>query len=106
MVSKTGPNPEDVLVTSHVEGLDKARRQAGRYMGMAVFLAILVGATFAVTLAEHEPWPMVLAYLFFLSSVFACAILGGMFVGRYSAFRDLAQGHAKATQVMIDEEEQ
>ena len=104
MVSKGGPNPEDVVITTHVEGLDQMRRQAGRYLVASVSLIILNASLIVSALWGKAHWFFILANTFMMALVTVSAIISGMFVGRYLAFRDLLKADAKVTKITIDKE--
>jgi len=104
MVSKHGPNPEDMVITTHVEGLERERRRAIGYLAASVGLIVFDSALIISMLWGRANWIFIVANTFVMVMVSLAAIISGMFVGRYVTFRELLKVGAKVTEIPIDKE--
>lgn len=92
------------LYTTNVEGLDRLRRQARFYAISAVVVTLIMGGGMVGGVWSRVGWLVALTMAFNIALVFGVALLAGMFVGRYSAWRDIADANVGVSQIIIDEE--
>lgn len=97
-----GAKSGEAVVTSHVEGLDKLRRQTRRQMAVSGLLAGLYAGSLVAILWGKVPWWMIAANVGMLMTLTILGILAGISLGRLSAFRDLSRAHVKATVVDLE----
>lgn len=102
MIGRSGPRPEDAVVTSHVEGLPQLRRQARRQVAASALLAALYAGSLVAILWGKVPWWAIAANVAVLVTMTILGALAGITVGRLSVFRDLSRAHVKATVVDIE----
>jgi hypothetical protein len=101
IVNRSGPNPEDTMVTSFSPALERARRLlTRRTIEMGISTAVMTFLWGWLLFSYHVPWYIVGLILLGVLGVMVASHNHGMVVGRYEMLRALSK--AKITVRHID----